>query len=45
MTGEYGVYIWPAYAAALLILGWLTIGATLRHRAATRALARLERTR
>jgi heme exporter protein CcmD len=41
--GGYAVYVLPAYGAALAILGWLTVAAILRHRAAGRALDGLER--
>ncbi|HVJ51433.1 MAG TPA: heme exporter protein CcmD [Aliidongia sp.] len=40
--GGYAAYIWPAYAAAFLILGFFTVNAVMRYRAAQRSLARLQ---
>ncbi len=43
--GGYGIYVWPVYGAAIVILGGLTISAVLRHRAAQRGLDAAERRR
>ena len=40
--GGYGAFVWPAWGAALLILGGFTVAAVTRYRRAVRALARLE---
>jgi heme exporter protein D len=40
--GGYAAYVWPAYAAAVVILGGLTINAVLRYRAAERHLQALQ---
>ncbi len=40
--GGYAAYVWSAYAAALVVLGGLTLGAALRHRRARRALERAQ---
>jgi heme exporter protein D len=40
--GGYAAYVWPAYGAALAILGGLTLLTILRYRRAQRALAALE---
>jgi len=39
--GGYALYVWPAYGAALLVLGSLTVNAVLRYRSAERELASL----
>jgi heme exporter protein CcmD len=43
--GGYGVYVWPVYGAAILILGGQTLAAILRYRAASRRLAAAEQPR
>ncbi len=43
--GGYAQYVWPAYAAALLILGTFTLQAVVKHRAARRELDQLQRSR
>ncbi len=40
--GGYAAYVWPAYGAALIILGGLTVNAVLRYRRAERQLAALD---
>jgi heme exporter protein D len=40
--GGYAAFVWPAYGAALVILGGLTINAVLRYRAAARELDALQ---
>ena len=40
--GGYAAYVWPAYGAALLVLGGFTVNAVLRYRAATRELEMLQ---
>ena len=40
--GGYAAFIWPAYAAAALILGGMTVLSVRRHRAALHALEQLE---
>jgi heme exporter protein D len=40
--GGYADYVWPAYGAAFLILGFFTVNAITRYRAAQRMLARLQ---
>ena len=40
--GGYAAFIWPAYGAALLILGGFTIHAVARYRAALQELAALQ---
>lgn len=40
--GGYAAYVWPAYGAALVILGGLTIQALARYRAASRELETLQ---
>ena len=44
MSG-YAGYVWPAYGAALAILGGFTVSAVLRHRTAERRLRAMERRR
>jgi heme exporter protein D len=39
--GGYAAYVWPAYGAALIVLGGLTVNAVLRYRSAERQLASL----
>ncbi len=43
--GGYAAYVWPAYAASLVILGGLTASTIRRYRAARRLLATLETAR
>ena len=43
--GGYAAFIWPAYAAAVAILGGMTMLSLRRHRAASRALEQVERGR
>jgi len=40
--GGYAAFVWPAYGAALLILGGLTVQAVMRYRAALRELELLQ---
>lgn len=40
--GEYGMYIWPAWGFAVLMLGGLVIASVRVMRARERELARLE---
>ena len=42
--GGYAVYVWPAYAAALVMLGGLTAWSFAGYRRAQRELERLQRT-
>jgi heme exporter protein CcmD len=37
--GEYGAYVWPAYGASALVLGWLLVSSLRRLRGLERALA------
>ena len=41
--GDYGVYIWPAYAVTVLGLGGMTVWAVAAWRAAKAKLAALEK--
>lgn len=41
--GQYGVYIWPAYAISALALGGLTLWAVIAWRRAKARLAALEK--
>jgi heme exporter protein D len=43
--GGYAHYVWPAWIAAVVVLGGFTLSAILRHRRAARILARLEERR
>ena len=40
--GGYAAFVWPAYGAALVILGGFTLNAVLRYRAAARELDALQ---
>ena len=40
--GGYAAFVWPAYGAAVVILGGLTIQAVARYRAALRELELLQ---
>ena len=40
--GEYGMYIWPAYGFAVLMLGGLVVASVRGMRARERELAELE---
>jgi heme exporter protein D len=40
--GGYAAYVWPAYGAAFLVLGGLTVNAVLRYRSAARELDALQ---
>jgi heme exporter protein D len=40
--GGYAAYIWPAYGAAVIVLGGFTINAVTRYRAAARELDALQ---
>ena len=42
--GGYAVFVWPAYAAALMVCGGLTAWSLLGYRRAQRELERLQRT-
>ena len=37
--GDYGAYVWPAYGASALVLGWLLVSSLRRLRGLERALA------
>ena len=41
--GGYAVYVWPAYALALAVLGGLTLYSWRRYRASMRSLEQLLR--
>ncbi|HLY56286.1 MAG TPA: heme exporter protein CcmD [Stellaceae bacterium] len=43
--GGYAGFIWPAYAAAVAILGGMTFLSVRRHRAAAETLAEIEKAR
>lgn len=43
--GGYAAYVWPAYGAALVILGAVWIDGIRRRRAVDRALTRLDQQR
>ena len=40
--GGYAVFVWPAYAVALVVLGGLTVQSWRRYRASVRDLDRLQ---
>ena len=40
--GGYAAYVWPAYGAAIVILGGLTLATIRRYRRAASALVRIE---
>jgi len=40
--GGYGAYVWPAFAAAALILAWMAVSTLRRLRGNERTLARLQ---
>ena len=40
--GGYGLFVWPAYGAAIAILGWMTISTLRRLRTTERALESLQ---
>jgi heme exporter protein CcmD len=42
--GGYAVFVWPAYAAALIVLGGLAAWSISGYRRAQRELERLQRT-
>jgi heme exporter protein D len=42
--GGYAVFVWPAYAAALIVCGGLTAWSLAGYRRAQRELERLQRT-
>ena len=42
--GGYAVFVWPAYAAALIVCGGLTAWSLSGYRRAQRELERLQRT-
>ena len=37
--GGYGAFVWPAFGASALVLGWLWVGSLRRLRGLERALA------
>ena len=41
--GGYAVYVWPAYAVAVVILGGIAVQSWRRYRASLRELGRLQR--
>jgi heme exporter protein D len=41
--GGYAGFVWPAYAIAAVVLGWLAVYSWRRHRQSTRLLAQLQR--
>jgi heme exporter protein CcmD len=41
--GGYAVFVWPAYATALVVLGGAAVVSWWRYRASLRALDRLQR--
>ncbi len=43
--GGYAVFVWPAYAVALFVLGGLVLASLRRYRSSLRALEALERRR
>ncbi len=40
--GGYGFYVWPAYGAAFIIIGYFTVTAIMRYRSAQRRLGELQ---
>jgi heme exporter protein D len=42
--GGYAVFVWPAYAAALIVCGGLTVWSFAGYRRAQRELEQLQRT-
>ena len=40
--GGYAFYVWPAYGAALIIIGFFTVAAITRYRTAQRRLAAIQ---
>ena len=43
--GGYGLYVWPAYGTAMVILGWMAISTRNRLRTAERTLEELQNAR
>ncbi len=41
--GGYAVYVWPAYAIAVAVLGGVAVQSWWRYRASVRALERVQR--
>jgi heme exporter protein D len=41
--GGYGAYVWPCYAAAALVMGWLAFSSYRNMQRAKHRLAELER--
>ena len=43
--GGYGIYVWPAFATAALVLCWMAVSTLRRLRAQERDLERLQHVR
>ena len=43
--GGYGLYVWPAYGAAIAILAWMAVSTLARLRTTERTLETLQNTR
>jgi len=41
--GGYGLYVWPSFALAFLVLGYIMLSPVLQHRQLLRLQARMER--